>query len=191
MRLSPCLAFSLWCLAFLTGCPASPAPTPASSTSTPADTKAVDRLLTLMGDRLALMHDVAKWKWNHKIPIADAERERRVLDAVGDRAAAMGLDRDEVRRFFAAQIEAGKMLQQANFKDWEEGQHVPFVGVASLAEMREKIDALNEQMLESLAATRNVPSQMVLARSEVVLRGKGVSPAIRTASTSPWREPQR
>lgn len=187
MRIAPRLApFVAWMA--LAGCRDATEPTPPAA---PADTKAIDRLLMLMGERLAIMQDVSRWKWNHKVPITDRDRERRVLEAVGERGAAAGLDRDEVTRFYTAQIAAGKLLQQSNFDTWEEGQHVPFAGIAPLAELRERIDALNSQLLESLAATRDVPAQTALDRAETVLRGKGITPAVRAAAMAPWREQGR
>src|SRR5260370_42672112 len=38
------------------------------------DLTKIDRLLRLMEQRLALMHDVARWKWNTSKPITDAQR---------------------------------------------------------------------------------------------------------------------
>src|SRR4051794_15574866 len=102
MRPPPRLSLALGWLVLVAGCRDAPPPPP-------ADTRPVDRLLALMADRLALAHDVARWKWTEKRPIADPGRERELLDAVAAAGAGRGLDGGAVRRFFAAQIEAGKL----------------------------------------------------------------------------------
>src|SRR5262245_2970129 len=92
-------------LVVLAGC-RQPAPPPL-----PADTTSVDRLLTIMNERLALMHEVARIKWNEKKPIEDPIRERELLEVMAKTGAAMGLDPHEVRWFLASQIEAAKIIQ--------------------------------------------------------------------------------
>src|SRR3954452_3497119 len=62
----------------------------------------LDRLLHLIERRLAIMHDVARWKWTSGQTIADPRRERESLDKVVGRGREKGLDPDLVRRFFAA-----------------------------------------------------------------------------------------
>lgn len=64
------------------------------------DLKAVDELLTLMHRRPALMPDVARWKWNAGVPIADAVREKAFLDKIQADAKELRVDSDFARRFF-------------------------------------------------------------------------------------------
>src|SRR5262249_47128164 len=59
----------------------------------------LDRLLRLMQQRLTLMHEVARWKWNAGRPVTDAERERQLLHSVVERGRGKGLDPDLVRPF--------------------------------------------------------------------------------------------
>src|SRR5262245_30959983 len=56
------------------------------------DLATLDRLLGLMQQRLTLMHEVARWKWNAGQPVTDAEREREVLHSVVERGRGKGLD---------------------------------------------------------------------------------------------------
>src|SRR5258706_226968 len=86
-----------------TGC--RPADVPVASRRDPPD---LDRLLRLMEQRLALMHEVARWKWDAGKPITDPERERELLQSVVERGRGKGLDPDLVRPFFAAQMEAAR-----------------------------------------------------------------------------------
>ena len=65
----------------------------------------LDRLLRLMQQRLTLMHEVARWKWNAGQPVTDAQRERELLHGVVERGRGKGLDPELVRPFFAAQME--------------------------------------------------------------------------------------
>lgn len=115
------------------------------------DTTAVDHLLELMQRRLALMHDVARWKWNHQQEIADPAREQAFLEAMADKAKEKGVDQDLVRRCFRAQIEAAKLIQQAEFDAWKAEQRGPFADVPDLQkELRPRIDALSQELLDAL-----------------------------------------
>ena len=77
------------------------------------DLATLDRLLRLMQQRLTLMHEVARWKWNAGQPVTDAERERELLHSVVEGGRGKGLDPELVRSFFAAQLEAARLVQQA------------------------------------------------------------------------------
>src|SRR5262245_12059859 len=61
------------------------------------DLAILDRLLGLMQQRLTLMHEVARWKWNAGQPVRDAEREREVLHSVVEGGRRKGLGPELVR----------------------------------------------------------------------------------------------
>lgn len=56
----------------------------------------------LLDQRLTLMPDVARHKWNSGAPIDDPERERRIIDGLKDQAVALGLPADFATHFFTA-----------------------------------------------------------------------------------------
>ena len=59
---------------------------------------------------------------------------------------------DEVRSFMRAQIEAGKLVQQADWRQWEAKGREAFADAPDLqTELRPKIDHLSEQLLEAYA----------------------------------------
>lgn len=112
----------------------------------------IDKLLTLMQQRLALMPDVARWKWNHELPVADPAREQTLLDDLVKRGHSHGLDPAITRAFFAAQIKAARLVQQQHFDRWKAENHAPFEHVPNLtSEIRPKIDKLNSELLAALA----------------------------------------
>lgn len=138
---------------FLAGAGCRPVPQPAKG---PAEAQqAIDQLLELMQQRLELMHEVARWKWNTGKAIADPERERAFLKEIVKEGAAHQLDPDWTRAFFAAQIEAAKRLQQADFKRWQAANQGPFAQVADLAQtLRPRIDVLSRDLVRALAKAR-------------------------------------
>ncbi|MBV8077640.1 MAG: chorismate mutase [Planctomycetaceae bacterium] len=73
-------------------------------------------MLRLMERRLALTHEVARWKWDAGKPITDPQRERELLQSVVERGRLKGLDPELVRSFFAAQLAAARLVQQADFE---------------------------------------------------------------------------
>jgi chorismate mutase len=151
----------------------------------------VDQLLGLMQQRLNLMHDVARWKWNAKQAIADPERERQLLDGLAEKGKKHGLEPAFTRDFFRAQIEAAKLLQQTDFDDWQASGHGRFTDVPDLGkELRPRIDALGDELLGVLArvqAARAAPrwQQALEKRAAVMLTGPGITPAIRAAALAP------
>lgn len=155
------------CLISLAGCgpqaPPPPQPSPPAITR-PADNtielsaseqQSLERLADLMRDRLLLMHDVARWKWTHDLPIEDPRREAELLARLANEGEQLGLPPERTRRFFLAQIKAGKLVQQADFDAWRAAGQGPFADVADLATVqRPRIDKVSGELLTALAAAQ-------------------------------------
>jgi chorismate mutase len=151
----------------------------------------VDRLLRLMERRLALMHDVARWKWGAGKPITDPERERELLQRVVERGRGKGLDPELVRSFFAAQMEAARLVQQVDFDRWEAQEPKPVADTTSLAVLRQRIDDLNRELIDALAEVRPrlsglIVQQALPQRAEEILTGDGLA-GVRETAIAPLR----
>jgi chorismate mutase len=158
-----------------------------------ADVEAVaDELLELMRQRLLLMHDVARWKWNAGKPITDEQRERELLSDLEERGLALGIDRSTTRSFMAAQIEAGKLVQEADFKRWREQGQGQFANVRDLAiDLRPAIDRLSVELLAHLAQLAPTIDQedaraTIRDLADQILRGEGIDETVRAAALRSW-----
>jgi len=151
----------------------------------------LDRLLRLMEQRLTLMHDVARWKWNAGQPITDPQRERELLQRVIERGRGKGLDQDLVRGFFAAQMEAARLVQQADFDHWRANKQEPLAETTSLALLRQRIDDLNGELIDALGEVRpwlfgQTVQQALPQRAEEILAGNGLA-GVRDPAIAPLR----
>ena len=151
----------------------------------------LDRLLRLMQQRLTLMHDVARWKWNAGVAITDPQRERELLHSVVEHGRRKGLDPALVRPFFEAQMEAARLVQQADFERWKMNKQPPFADTRSLAALRQRIDQLNRELIDALAELRpwlSAPSvqQALPQRAEEILTGNGLA-GVRETAIAPLR----
>ena len=158
--------------------------------------RAIERLLGLMQTRLVVMHDVARWKWASKAPIEDPSREAALLGDVADRGAALGLDPAATRAFFAAQIEAAKLVQRADLARWQADHRAPEGEPPDLARvLRPRIDALNRDLLAAMAEANVRPSmgagaaRRIRDRADEILAGDGIDAAARAASIRPLLPP--
>jgi len=114
---------------------------------------ALTHVLVLMDARLKLAPDVARYKWNAHGAIEDRVREGKIIAALGQQAAQIGLPPDWAERFFRAQIEASKAIQFELFEQWQRQGAGPFAQAPDLArETRPKLDRLTPQLLQALAA---------------------------------------
>jgi chorismate mutase len=125
-------------------------------------------LRRLMIERLALMEQVAAYKWNNELPIDNPVREANVLKAVVARSRAAGLDPKIAQRFVVAQMEAAKTVQRYYFDLWRKkgGAHVN--GAADLVtELRPRIGALSADLIAAMA---NGGSQLETCSADSALR---------------------
>ncbi|HUY87891.1 MAG TPA: gamma subclass chorismate mutase AroQ [Pirellulales bacterium] len=185
-------------LAAVIGCaPAASEPKPPQAgksnvAAAPAPAAAADALLELMRERLLVMHDVARWKWNAKRPIADPQREQALLAELGRRGADYGLAPAEVRSFMRAQIEAGKLVQEADWRQWEAEGRETFADAPDLqAELRPKIDRLSEQLLATYAKllpqlAEPSAREQFKDRAAKILSGDGIDERVREQALD-WR----
>jgi chorismate mutase-like protein len=152
------------------------------------DLAALDHLLRLMQQRLDLMHEVARWKWNAGKPITDPERERELLQTVVERGQGKGLDSEVVRSFFTAQMEAARLVQQADFDRWKANKQEPFADTTDLTVLRQRIDDLNRELIDALVELRpwlskQTVQQALPQRAEEIVTGNGVADVRETVIT--------
>jgi chorismate mutase-like protein len=101
--------------------------------------------------RLLLMDDVARYKWNHVLPVVDAQREAALLERATADAVAIGLPEAYARHVLAAQIDASRAIQLQLVAGWQRDKQPPFADVADLATVqRPAIDAATHHLLEQL-----------------------------------------
>jgi chorismate mutase len=156
----------------------------------PQTDAALDHLLHLMRQRLLLMHDVARVKWNTRQTITDAERERVLLDAVAEQGRSHGLAPAWTRAFFAAQIEAGKRVQEADLERWRAESQAVFPDARTLTSLRLQLDRLSGDLLSALAGVEAWRGEGAFAgrlaeRARVLLVGEGIDEAVRRTATGP------
>jgi chorismate mutase len=143
-----------------------------------------------MQQRLAVAHDVARWKWSQGRPISDPAREAKLLEEVFALGRDRGLEPEFVRSFFTAQMEAGKLVQQADFDRWRTDRPDPEKAGPDLATLRARIDRLDIQLLDALAEVGPLPlptdrREALEQRAAVILDGAGIDEGVRARALRP------
>jgi chorismate mutase-like protein len=114
----------------------------------------VDALRDLMAQRLSMMEDVARHKWNQQTAIEDLPREQKIIASLQEQALALGIPAAWAEQFFRAQIEAAKQIQSEHFAQWRAKQQTKFENVPNLdTVIRPRLDQLTTQILRELAMT--------------------------------------
>ncbi|MFD7547484.1 gamma subclass chorismate mutase AroQ [Streptomyces sp. NPDC059578] len=114
----------------------------------------LDRVTSLLAERLLVADKVAAAKYGTSLPIEDVVRERQILDDVARRSAALGLDPVRTSAVFRDQIEAGKNVQRALFARWdahpeERPTERPDLG----RDVRPVLDRITTDLLAALTAS--------------------------------------
>jgi chorismate mutase len=110
-------------------------------------------LIGLMRQRLELMVEVARSKWNTGSSVEDLAREQSLADDVAALAPRYGLNPQLAAAFFRAQIEAAKLVESALIARWTLAHAGAFADAADArAVLRPKIDRLTAELLAALAA---------------------------------------
>lgn len=165
-----------------------------SQTSVAGYQQQVDRLLSLMQQRLVIQHDVAQWKWNHNSAIEAPEREQTLLANIRQQASAYSLDPDTATIFFQWQLFAGKLIQVNEFQTWQRQGIQSFEHVPDLNQtLRPSLDRLSPEILAALAPLSPVLScstvqQLIQSRAQMILRGNGINNTVRRMAIAPLIE---
>ena len=155
------------------------------------DVGKIDRLLTLIGQRLGYMDDVARNKWTSGAPIEDLPREREIIDSLGRQAPSYGLDAATARDLFRAQIEASKMIQRTRFAEWRAHNQPPFKNLPDLRDtIRPALDALTPELMQSLVDALPVlhstgGATLVNARAKIIIVVRAADDAARDEAIAP------
>lgn len=116
---------------------------------------AVETLFELIEHRLTFMAAVANYKWQHKRPIEDLQREQIVLDSAVKDAAIFSLEPQSSRAFFSSQILAAKEIQLGWFDHWRQTSN-PAPGPDLKSSIRPQLIKLGRRILRQLELTRGV-----------------------------------
>jgi chorismate mutase len=123
------------------------------------------RLTSLIEERLAVMTDVARTKWNTGSAIEDPLREQQLLADVAAQAQNDGIPTGWAQHFFRLQIEAAKEVQYCLFAQWAARKQGPFQQVPDLkSDLRPKLDRLTAELLAVLA--KQWPDLQTLSSTE-------------------------
>jgi|GEM_PF-4333766 len=137
------------------------------------------RLLSLMQQRLNMAQDVARHKWNTRIPIDEPEPEDALLKKVAGLASQYDIEQRVAHDFFCAQIIASKIIQQDLLATWEQQAQEPFNKVIDQdTKTFQTVDLLTGELLAALVAAQP------LLRDKII-SVKSIDRAVADASLRP------
>jgi chorismate mutase len=162
---------TLGVVAMLASCPVS---------SKAYDSPGVDGPLVALIDaaayRISLADQVALTKWDSGKAIEDLPREKIVIDNAVRQAALRGLSTERTADVFADQIEANKLVQYGLLAQWERAGKAPIDPRPDLArDIRPKLDALQDKLIEGLDRTRDLDTRSGCAKVVAAAVGAYVS----------------
>ena len=122
------------------------------SASASAAPPTLEPLLNSIAERLEIADQVALSKWDSHKPVEDKKREQEVIASVTAQAPSYKLDPAAAEQFFAAQIEANKLVQYTHLSDWQFQGKAPDDPRPDLVQqIRPRLDDLQKRLLQQLA----------------------------------------
>ena len=157
-------ALAVTILLLSVGCAARDTPRAAAAT----DEKWPRELVEVMGQRLAVMPQVAEWKRANNKPIRDRPRELVVLDeavkavdAAAQKAGVKPFSADAVRRFYQAQIDTAVAIQKQILSQPPK-PHAKPPNLQTV--IRPELDRLGARIAELLVVQPGPPNRIHLER---------------------------
>ncbi|MDB6161230.1 MAG: chorismate mutase [Gammaproteobacteria bacterium] len=122
----------------------------AEATQFVTEDAAVERILELADQRLAVMPAVAAVKWQTHAPIFDPPRENAVIQRAQDLGAPMGLVSDPVKRLFELQARLAREVQGALHEEWKAHGFSYSEPITTLVALRPRLDGLTVDLLQAI-----------------------------------------
>lgn len=134
---------------------------------------ATEQLWALSLQRLALMPDVARWKFNRSLPVSVPEREQKLLAELVEQGRTLNLPPSVMEPFFETQFEIARSIQQRLIDDWTRTKHPPFDSVPDLdKELRPTITRLSTELLKTLAQVQTQQPGRTRSHPSIKINGK-------------------
>jgi chorismate mutase-like protein len=122
--------------------------------ASPVEPDDLGSLVDLAAQRILVSDEVAATKFRSGAPVEDLFREGQVLAEAGRRAVQLGLDQELAIHFVRSQIYASKIVQCGLLARWQaHPEDAPCIA-PDLPSIRERLDKLDEQLLEQLRRMR-------------------------------------
>ena len=110
----------------------------------------VKAIYLLLDERLDLMTAVAAWKYAHKLPITDQERERQVLEESAREAEAIGIAGASARELMRLQMRLAREVQEHVIEQWTRERRVIQPQQDLTTHLRPQLDALGQRLWRAL-----------------------------------------
>jgi len=118
--------------------------------------ESLQRLRDVMTERLVIMEQIARYKWNAGVPVEDPDREAAILQKTLAMAVGGGLNPESATRVVRAQIEAAKIVQHTLFDQWRKTGAGKFAEAPSLTEtLRPEVSRLSRELIAALVAAQH------------------------------------
>lgn len=85
---------------------------------TKGDKACIQEVFSLLHHRLQIARDIAKWKWNYRLPIDERDKEKKLMKEILQQALEEGIDMKLCTSVIMSQIIAAKAVQIQSFEDW-------------------------------------------------------------------------
>lgn len=113
----------------------------------------IEEVRGAIAERLMLMTDVARYKWNAQLPVTDLDREVALLPRLIETAVDVGLDPGYADRVVRAQMAAARAQQEHLIAQWQAAAASRFDAVPDLVLVtRPAITTATTRLLASLHA---------------------------------------
>lgn len=86
------------------------------------DKACIQEIFSLLHNRLQIARDIAKWKWNYRLPIDERDKEKTLMKQLLLQALDDGVDMQFCTSIIMSQIIAAKAVQIQSFEDWIENK---------------------------------------------------------------------
>jgi cyclohexadienyl dehydratase len=116
-----------------------------------SEERAVTQVLELLDQRLAMMSDVAVYKWSVHAPVIDPPRELAVLRNALDQGTPLGFEAEGLNKVFELQIHLARDVQRNLHEQWSKSGFDQSRPVPSLEkDIRPKLDRITPALLKAL-----------------------------------------
>lgn len=146
---------------------------------TKEDVVCIHEIFSLLHDRLKIARDIAKWKWNYRLPIEERNKEKELIKQLLLQALDDSVDMQFCTNVVMSQMIAAKAIQIQSFENWVENEAnlVPFPPSDLLALEKDMLEIdtkiINQLMhLYSISDRQDFLSHIAFTAMEIFPEGQ-------------------